>query len=152
MTVRVDAYFHPIWVTYPIHPGPFFRAAPNWEKPAKHSLPQKLSNWANVITVRSPFSCSITPPRGKPSNLWTPCTYSLRPRVPSWIWMRWIQSALHRNNSKSPSTMAMSIATQNTAPTASHFIPGQHFLKTFTFLSPKPPWPHIHGRRQRSCP
>ena len=28
----------------------------------------------------------------------------------------------------------MSTATQNTAPTASHFIPGQHFLETFTLL------------------
>ena len=35
-----------------------------------------------------------------------------------------------------PSTLAMSTATQNTAPTASHFIPGQHFLETFTLLSP----------------
>ena len=34
----VDAYFHPIRMTYPIHPGPFFRAAPNWGKPAKLSL------------------------------------------------------------------------------------------------------------------
>ena len=38
LTVRVDAYFHPIRMTYPIQPGPFFRAAPNWGKLAKHSL------------------------------------------------------------------------------------------------------------------
>ena len=38
LTVRVDAYFHPIRMTYPIHPGPFFRAAPNWGKLAKHLL------------------------------------------------------------------------------------------------------------------
>ena len=50
--------------------------------------------------------------------------------------MKRIQSASHRNNFKSPSTLAMSTATQNTAPTASHFIPGQHFLETFTLLSP----------------
>ena len=25
----VDAYFHPIRITYPIQPGPFFQAAPN---------------------------------------------------------------------------------------------------------------------------
>ena len=24
-------------MTYPIHPGPFFRAAPNWGRPVKHS-------------------------------------------------------------------------------------------------------------------
>ena len=32
-------------------------------------------------------------------------------------------------------TLAMSIATQNSAQTSSDFIPGQHFLETFTLLS-----------------
>ena len=36
-------------MTYPIHSEPFFRAAPNWGKAAKHSLPQKLSNWTDVL-------------------------------------------------------------------------------------------------------
>ena len=40
-------------MTYPIHPGPFFRAAPNWGKAAKHSLPQKLSKRTDVLTVHS---------------------------------------------------------------------------------------------------
>ena len=72
LTVRVDAYFHPIRMTYPIQPGPFFLAAPNWGKARQTlSLPQNLSNWADVITVRSPFSSSIILPWGKPSNLWT---------------------------------------------------------------------------------
>ena len=75
-------------------------------------------------------------PWGKPYNLWTSWVYSLRPRVPSWLWIRWIQSASHRNNLKSPSTLAMSTAMQNFAQTSSYFIPGQHFLETFTFLSP----------------
>ena len=132
LTVRVDAYFPPIRMTYLIQPGPFFRAAP---KAAKHSLPQKLSNWTDVMTVRSPFSSSFTIPCGKPSNLWTSWIYSLRPRVPSWIWIRWIQSASHRNNFKSPSTLAMSTATQNSAQTPSHFIPGQDFLETSRLLS-----------------
>ena len=123
-------------MTYPIQPGPFFWAVPNWGKPAKRSLPQKLSKWADVNTVRSPFSSSITPPWEKPSNLWTSWVYSRRPTVPSWIQIKWIQSASHRNNKKSPSTLAMSTATKNTAPTASHFIPGQHFLGTLTLLSP----------------
>ena len=34
----------------PVH---FFRASPNWGKSAKHSLPQKLSNWTGVLTVHS---------------------------------------------------------------------------------------------------
>ena len=38
-------------MTYPIDPGPFFRAAPNWGKPAtlSLSLAQKLSNWTDVL-------------------------------------------------------------------------------------------------------
>ena len=32
LTVRVDTYFHPIRMTYPIHPRSFFRAAENWGK------------------------------------------------------------------------------------------------------------------------
>ena len=78
---------------------------------------------------------SITPPYGKLSNLWTPCVYSLRPRVPSWIWIRWIQYATHRNNLTSPSKLAMSTAKQNFAPTPCYFISGQHFLETFPLLS-----------------
>ena len=71
-----------------------------------------------------------------PPNLWTSWVYSHRPRVPSWIWIRWIQYATHSNNFKSPSTLAMSTATQNSSQTPCHFIPGQHFLDTFTLLSP----------------
>ena len=33
LTVRIDAYFHPIRMTYPIQPGPYFQAALNWGKP-----------------------------------------------------------------------------------------------------------------------
>ena len=45
----VDAYFHPMRMTYPIQPGPFFRAAPNWGKPAKHSLPENFSKRTDVL-------------------------------------------------------------------------------------------------------
>ena len=75
-------------MTYPIQAGPFFRAAPNWRKAAKHSLPQNFSTRTDEFTVCSLECCSITTPWGKPSNLWTPWGYSLRPRVPSWIWIR----------------------------------------------------------------
>ena len=79
-------------------------------------------------------SSSITPPWGKLSNLWTLCVYSLRPRVPSWIWMRWIQYATHRNNFMSPPKLAMSITVQNSTLTPSYFTSGQHFLEKFTLL------------------
>ena len=81
------------------------------------------------------ISSIITTPWRKPSNLWTSWVYSHRPRVLSWIWIRWIQSASHRNNFTSPPTLAMSTATQNSAQTSSYFIPGQHFLETFMLLS-----------------
>ena len=35
-----------------------------------------------------------------------------------------------------PPTLAMSTAMQNSAQASSYFIPGQHFLETFTLLSP----------------
>ena len=59
LTVRVDAYFHPIRITYPIQPGPFFRTAPNWRKPAKHFLflrtLQKGQNRASVFEWHKRF-------------------------------------------------------------------------------------------------
>ena len=82
------------------------------------------------------ISSSITTPWRKPSNLWTSWVYSHRPRVPSWIWIRWIQYTTHRNHFKSPPTLAMSTATQNSTQTSNYFIPGQHFLETFMLLSP----------------
>ena len=115
-------------MTYPIQPGPFSRTAPNWGKPAKHFLfLRTFSTRTDAFTVRSLDCSSITTPRGKPSNLWTSWVYSLRPRVPSWLWIRWIQSASNRNNFKSPSTLARSKATQNSAQTSSHFILGNIF-------------------------
>ena len=129
----VDAYFH--LMIYPIQPGSFFRAAAKWGKPAKISLPENISNRTDVLTVRSLHSRSITTPWRKPSNLWTSWVYSLRPKVPSWIWIRWIQSATHRNTFISPLTLTMSTATRNLAQTSSYFIPGQHFLETFMLLS-----------------
>ena len=97
------------------------------------------------------ISSSITTPWGKPSNLWTSWVYSLRPRVPSWIWITWIPSASHKNNFTSLPTLAMSSATQNFAQTSSYSIPGQHFLENIHASLPKQPGPHIHGWLYHSC-
>ena len=52
---------------------------------------------------------------------------SLRPRNPSWIWIRWIQYATHRNNFMSPPKLAMSMRCLIPLPApSSHFISGQH--------------------------
>ena len=135
MTIRVDTYFHPMTMTYPIQPGPFFQVTPNWGKPTKHTLPQNFSKRTDVLTVPFLHSSSLSTPWGKTSNLWTSWVYSFRPRVPSWIWIRWIQSTSRRNNFTSPSTLAISTAMQNSAQTSSYFIPGQHFLEIFMLLS-----------------
>ena len=86
------------------------------------------------LTVCSSIAAAASTQWGKLSNLWTPCVYSLRPRVPSWIWIRWIQYTTHRNNFTSPPKLAMSTAMQNSAPTLSYSFSGQHFLETFTLL------------------
>ena len=105
------------------------------ENPPNTLFLRTFSKRTDVIIVRSLFSGSIRTPWGKTPNLWTSWVYSFRPRVPSWLWIRWIQSASHRNNFKSHSSLAMSTATKNSAQTSSHFIPEQHFLETFTLLS-----------------
>ena len=105
------------------------------EGPPNTLFLRTFSNRTDVITVRSPFSSSIMTPWGKPSNLWTSWVYSFRPRVPSWLQIRWIQSATNRNHFKSPSTLAMLTAMTNSTQTSSYFIPGQNFLETFRLLS-----------------
>ena len=119
-------------MTYPIQPGSSFRAA-QIEEAIKHSVfhRQLRSVQTSYCLLFDSRSSSITPPWGKLSNLWTSCVYSLRRRVPSWIW---IQYATHRNNFTSPPKLAMSTAMQNSAPTPSYFTSGQHFLETFTLL------------------
>ena len=104
------------------------------ESPPNYLFLRTFSNRTDVLTVHSLQSSSISTPWGKPSNLWTSWVYSLRPRVPSWIWIRCIQSATHRNAFISPLTLAVSAATQNSPQTSSYFIPGQHFLETFMLL------------------
>ena len=116
------------------------------ESPPNTFFSSELFKKDRRFTVRSSIAATSTQ-WGNPSNLWTFCVYSHRPRVPSWIRIRWIQYATHRNNFKSTPTLAISTATQNTAPTPGYFIPGD----ILTSL-PKRPGPHIHGQQQRSCP
>ena len=122
-------------MTYPIQSGLSFQAAQIREAVKHFFLFSELLNSGKTsYSLLFNSSSGITPPWGKLSNLWTPSLYSLRPRVPSWIWIRWIQYTTHRNNFTSPPKLAMSTAMQNTAPTPSYFFTGQHFLETFTLL------------------
>ena len=122
-------------ITYPIQSRPFFRQHQIGKSPPNSLFLRTFQKGQTYLLSALLISSSITTPWGKPSNLWTSWVYSLRPRVPSWLWIRWIQSASHRNNFTSPPSLSMSTETQNSAQTFSYFIPGQHFLETFTLLS-----------------
>ena len=122
-------------MTYPIHPGPSFWAAQIGEAVKYFFLFQNFFVQDRRLTVCSSIAAAALTQWGKPSNLWTPCVYSLRPRVPSWIWIRWIQYTTRRNNFWSPPVLAMLTAMQNSAPTPSYFTSGHHFLETFLLFS-----------------
>ena len=119
----------------PFNPDHFSGKHQVEEGPPNTLVLRTFWNRTDVLTVRSLHSSSFTTPWGKSSNLWTSWVYSLRPRVPSWIRIRCIQSVTHRNTFKSPPTLAMLTATHNYAQTSSYFVPGQHFLETFTLRS-----------------
>ena len=100
-------------------------------KSAKHSLFSELLRSVQTSSIAAAASHH----HEGSSLIYGPlASISLRPRVPSWIWIRWIEYATHRNNFTSPPKLAMSTAMQNSAPTPSYFISGQHFLETFTLL------------------
>ena len=107
---------------------------------------------SNCLLFNSSSSSSITPPWGKTSNLWTPCVYSLRPRVPSWILIRWTQYATpHRNKFSSPPVLAMSTAMQNPLRHLATSSQGIIFWRHSRF-SPKQPEPQAHGDYNRFSP
>ena len=60
----------------------------NGENPPNYLFLSNHSSRMDVLSVCSLHSSRITIPWGKPSNLWTSWVYPLRPRVPSWIWIR----------------------------------------------------------------
>ena len=126
---------------YPIHSGTIFSGCTNWgSRQTLFPFAELLcSGQTSYCLLFNSNSSSITPPWGKLSNLWTPCVYSLRSRVPSWIWIRWIQYATHRNNFTPPLKLAVSTAMQNSHPTPSFFKSGQHFLEIFMLL-PETTW------------
>ena len=122
-------------MTYPIQPGLSFRAAQTGEICQK--LPFSLNSFVQYrhLTVCSSIAAAVSRHHEGTSLIYGPlASISLRPRVPCWIWIRWILYATHRNNFTSPPKLAMSTAMQNSAPTPSYFISGQHFLETFTLL------------------
>ena len=76
---------------------------------------------------------------------------SLIPRVPSWIWIRWIQYATHRNNFTSPQNwlcwLRCKIPLQHLATSSL----GNIFWRHSRF-SLKQPEPQTHGDYNRFCP
>ena len=140
-------------MTYPIHPGPFFRAALNWGKPAntfsssevfeldRHnycllsSLAAARRHHEESHLIYGPLE-SILIDQGFPVNYELdefnpPHTGTTLSRLQLWL------CRLRRKISlRHPATSSL----------------GNIFLETFTLSLPKRPGPHIHGRQQRSCP
>ena len=80
-------------MTYLILPGTLSRAIQRWLKSANLSLPPNITSRTDVLSVRSLHSSRITTPWGEPSNSWTLESTLQHPRVPSWIWIRRLNSA-----------------------------------------------------------
>ena len=130
LTVRVDTYFHPIRMTYPIQPQPFFQAASNWGKPAKHSLPQKLSKRTDIHTVYSLLLAAASRHHEESHLIYGPLEFILLAQgFP-------VDYELDEFNPPHTGTTLSRLQLQNSAQTSSHFIPGQHFLEKFMLLSP----------------
>ena len=55
LIVRVDAYFHPIRMIYPIQSGLFFRAASNWGKPAKLYQYSRVQSSVTAPIIPGPY-------------------------------------------------------------------------------------------------
>ena len=123
-------------MTYPIYSRLSFRAAQIGEA-VKHFFLFSQNNFVQNrhLTVCSSIAAAASHHHEGSSLIYGRlAVISLRPRVPSWIWIRWIQYATHRNNFTSPPKLAMLTAMQNHAPTPSYFTSWQHFLETFTIL------------------
>ena len=125
-------------MTYPIQPGPSFRAAQTGEICQTPFFSQNSFVQYRHFTVCSSIAAAAAAAshyhEGSSLIYGRLASISLRPGVPSRIWIRWILYATHRNNFTSPPKLAMSTAMQYSAPTPSYFFTGQHFLGTFTLL------------------
>ena len=93
---------------------------PNTLSLAEQRHPVQTSHWQFFN------SSSSMDTWGNLSNLWIPCAlFSLRPRNPNWILIRYIQYATHWNNFMSPPKLVMSMRCLILLPaTSSHFTSG----------------------------
>ena len=138
-------------MTYPIQSGLSFRAALIGESRQNTFLFAEQLRSGQTSGCLLFNSSSITPPWGKLSNLWTPCVYSLRPRVPveyeldefntphTGTTLSRLQHWLCRLRCKSP------LRNLVTSPL------GYIFWRHLRF-SPKQPEPQTHGDYNRFCP
>ena len=125
LTVRVDTYFHPIRMTYPIHPESFLGST-------------KLGKSRQTLSFSELFRTAAASRHNEESHLiYGPLESILLDQgFPVDYVLDEFNPPQTGTTSKSPSTLATSTVTQNSAQTSSHFIPGQHFLETFMLLSP----------------
>ena len=122
-------------MTYPIQPESPFWAAVIGESRQTLFLAEQLCSVQTFHCLLFSSSSSINYHEGSSLIHGPLASISLRPRIPSWIWIRYIQYATHRNNFTSPPKLAMSTVMQNPALTPSScFTSWQHFLETCTLL------------------
>ena len=140
-------------MTYPIPSGPSFRAAQIGEAVEHLFLFQNCFVEDRRLTVCSSIAAAAASHHHEGSSLLYEllASISLRPRVPSWIWIRWIQYATHRNNFTSPPKLAMWTAMQNPLWRLATLPLGNIFWRHSRF-SPKQPEPQTHGDYNRFCP
>ena len=118
-------------------------------KSTKHFLFVELlrsvqTSYCLLFNSSSSSSSSIAPPWRKQSDLWTLASISLRPRAPSWIWIRWIQYATHRNNFTSPQNWLCRLRCKIPLRHLATSSLGNIFWRHSCF-SPKQPEPQTHG-------
>ena len=108
-------------MTYPIQTRPSFRAAQIGED-GKHSLWQNNYIQDRHLTVCSSIAAAASHHHEESRLIYGPLASILLDQgFFSWIWIRWIQYATHRNNLMSSPKLAMSTAMQNSAPSPSYF-------------------------------
>ena len=132
-------------MTYPIQSWPSFRVAKNWGNLPNTSFFSELLLKYRRLTVYSSIAAAASHHHEGSCLIYGPlASISLRPRVPSWIWIRWIQYTTHRNNFTSPPKLAMSTAMQNSLRHLATSSLGNIFWRHSRF-SPKQPEPQTHG-------
>ena len=139
-------------MTYPFNPD-HLPGSTNWG-----NLPNTVFSQNSFVQYRHLTVCSSIAAaashhhKGSRLIYGTLASISLRPRVPSWIWIRGIQYATHRNSFTSPPKLAISDAMQILLRHLATSSPLGNIFWRHSRFSPKQPEPQTHGDYNRFCP